>query len=320
MIKGTYIFYEDGKEIYRADNIITKFGKRFLASYIAGNATFNSKNIALGIASGTDYPLSASNSRLGFEFYSVPVSFGSIDIQPDGNGGYTYGVIYKTTLPQDVSGIIKEIGLYPGGTTSQNTYDSKFITDFDDNMSWIDSQGYNPEYKTTPTPRIGDNLLEWKFIEGSTVSTREFVSNILPINLNGYSPNDTVTVAFNRADSNSSKIRLKFYFTETQYFYHDISSLSGTGDRPIVEVQLSDILSTYSASPTSYNINKLGIEITRSNTALPAVIYFDGVRINDEDTFDANYGLISRALIDSPYLTKVNGRRVDIEYKLSLGF
>jgi len=30
MLKGTYIFYEDGKEICRQSNVITKFGKRFL--------------------------------------------------------------------------------------------------------------------------------------------------------------------------------------------------------------------------------------------------------------------------------------------------
>ena len=38
MIKGTYIFYENGKEISRHSNVITKFGKRFLANFIAGNS------------------------------------------------------------------------------------------------------------------------------------------------------------------------------------------------------------------------------------------------------------------------------------------
>jgi hypothetical protein len=32
MIKGTYIYYQDGKEIARSSNVITKFGKRFLTN------------------------------------------------------------------------------------------------------------------------------------------------------------------------------------------------------------------------------------------------------------------------------------------------
>jgi hypothetical protein len=38
MIRGTYVFYQDGKEICRSSNVITKFGKRFLTNFIAGSA------------------------------------------------------------------------------------------------------------------------------------------------------------------------------------------------------------------------------------------------------------------------------------------
>ena len=47
MLKGTYIFYENGKEICRSSNLITKFGKRFLTNFMAGNVSFNSKELAL---------------------------------------------------------------------------------------------------------------------------------------------------------------------------------------------------------------------------------------------------------------------------------
>ena len=47
MIKGEYIFYQDGKEIYRSPNLITKFGKRFITSYLAGNVSFNNKDLAI---------------------------------------------------------------------------------------------------------------------------------------------------------------------------------------------------------------------------------------------------------------------------------
>ena len=49
--------------------------------------------------------------------------------------------------------------------------------------------------------------------------------------------------------------------------------------------------------------------------------YFDGIRINDEDTFDPYFGLISRSVLTGGnILTKPSGRQVDIEYKLALEF
>ena len=59
--------------------MITKFGKRFLTSYIAGVSDFNGKDIALGIGS-TAVNASGNDTRLEFEFYRLPVSLGSFDI------------------------------------------------------------------------------------------------------------------------------------------------------------------------------------------------------------------------------------------------
>ncbi|NBP74789.1 MAG: hypothetical protein EBU61_01990 [Crocinitomicaceae bacterium] len=80
MMKGTYIFYENGKEIARHENIITKFGKRFITNYLAGNVQFNKKDIAIGIAGESTYAVADTNSRLGFEFYRLPVTLGTFDI------------------------------------------------------------------------------------------------------------------------------------------------------------------------------------------------------------------------------------------------
>ena len=94
MLKGTYIYYEDGKEIYRSSNVITKYGKRFLTSFLAGRDSFSSKSMAFGIDSTA---AADTDTRLGFEFYRVPVSFGSTDIQT-ANDTTTYAVVYKATM------------------------------------------------------------------------------------------------------------------------------------------------------------------------------------------------------------------------------
>jgi hypothetical protein len=99
--------------------MITKFGKRFIANLLAGNVSFANRDLAFGIGSTA---ASDIDTRLEFEFYRIPTSFGSIQIdQPDPEVNvFKYYVIYKCTLPQDVSGEIKEIALYPGTRTSIN--------------------------------------------------------------------------------------------------------------------------------------------------------------------------------------------------------
>ena len=45
MIKGTYVFYDGDKEIFRSENVVTQFGKRFITNFLAGNVNFNNKDI-----------------------------------------------------------------------------------------------------------------------------------------------------------------------------------------------------------------------------------------------------------------------------------
>lgn len=317
MIKGEYIFYQDGEEIYRSPNLITKFGKRFLTTYLAGNVSFSNKDLAIGIADGTDLAAADTNTRLGFEFYRLPVSFGSVDIQTV-SGTTTYSVVYKATVPQDVAGIIKEIGLYPGTRTSVNNYDSRFLSDFENNREWYDSSSNNPITVTSPTPRVGDTMVEHKFDTGDTSSTtKEFKYDIGQLDLSGYSVNDNLTLAYNRANTNSSQIRIKFYSSTSDYFYGDIAP-SGTGNK-IDTISMSDVFTNQTGTPDAASISTIGIQVTRTSAASAATIYLDGLRINDQDTFDPTFGLISRSVLGSS-ITKVAGRPIDIEYKITLGF
>lgn len=319
MITGEYIFYSDGLEVARSKNIITKFGKRFLTEHLAGMISFTYKDIAIGIANGTDFALADTNSRLGFEFYKSQVNFGSIDIQPDGDT-FSYSVVYKTTLPQDLVGTIKEIGLYPGGRVSRISYDSKFISTFENNLEWKDSDGYNPLLVDSVTPRVGNYVMKVGMPSGDTANTsKEYKLATGVFDLSGYSVNDSITLAFNKADSNASNIRVIFYSSPTDYFYGDmdISALS-TGDR-IVNLSLSDVFDNSSGTPDATNISFIGIEFTRASASSQSYVYLDAMRINDEDTFDPGFGMISRSVLSVP-IEKLAGRPIDIEYKITLGF
>jgi hypothetical protein len=92
---------------------------------------------------------------------------------------------------------------------------------------------------------------------------------------------------------------------------------AATGNQ-ISSVSMSSVFSNQVGTPDASEIATIGIEVTRTSAASDAIIYLDGLRINDEDTFDPTFGLISRSVLSA--ITKVAGRPLDIEYKISLGF
>jgi len=309
MIKGTYIIYEDGKEIYRSPNIITKFGKRYLTNLVAGNILDLNKDIAIGIDSTTP---TANDTRLGFEFYRLPVKLRSIDIQqdPEDNTIFYYSTVFKTTIPQDVSGTIKEIGLYPSTRTGTNSYDDKFLTDFANPLDWKDTTLSSPQVVTL-NPRIGDILL---MMTSQLNGFGEYKTDVT-LDISGYSINDTLTLAYRENDTALDYLQVRLYSSDTSYYYVQVEG-STAGDK-IAEIPLSDLFSNSVGTPNKSAINKIGIRIVPESGT--STVSLDGLRINDEDTFDPFYGLISRSVLSSPLL-KLNGRQVDIEYKLDLDF
>jgi len=308
--------------------MITKFGKRFLISYLSGNNSFLSKELALGIGS-TAPNAKGNDTKLEFEFYRLPVELSSFNILQtgvdiDGDPVFDYFITYKSTIPQDISGVISEIGLYPGDRTSFNNFDSKFITSFTNEFNWFSgstnptSQGNTIDSNGNYTflSKVSDSMIK---VDVTSGQTKEYINSLISDDISGYSINDTISIAYKKADNNVSKIRVKFYSSDLAYYYVDFTPESGTGDK-IQTLSLSNLFSNYTAAPNlpdPSSIIKIGVETTASggNTT----VYFDAIRINDEDTFDPTYGLISRSVLSTP-LIKKPGRPVDIEYKLQLEF
>jgi hypothetical protein len=251
-----------------------------------------------------------TNTRLGFEFYRAPVLFGSTDIQTL-NDTTTYSIVYKATIPQDVAGYITEVGLYPEYRASTSSYDSKFIADFDSQLDWT-----NTPLITTVDARIGQYLLG---MSSNGTSAKEYKTNIQAIDLSGYSVNDTLKLAYVKNDANLQNIIIKFYSSPADYYYVTVTPETGTGYKLSSDITLNNLFSNYStANVDPTNINQIGIVITPVSAQLTSVS-LDGLRINDEDTFDPNFGLISRSVLPTP-LVKLAGRQVDVEYRLDLGF
>jgi hypothetical protein len=380
MIKGTYIFYQDGREIFRSPNIVTKFGKRYFTRYLAGLIQNSAKDIAIGISdsktvssisgNGTlitytttvDHGLSVGNkvsiinvdpivynisdatiqtvpssttftitgietsayvsggnivsdvdTRLGFEVYRTPVLLGSSDIQIE-NEAATYSIVYKATIPQDLAGVISEIGLYPSERMSANNYDSKFIADFDKYFDWKDLNNYIPSTSSVGS-KFGGNVLT---MQSNGSSSNEYTS-AASLDIEGYSVQDTLSIAYYKSDINLNKITLKLYSSNSDYFYVDITPESGTGHKITSNIPLSSLFGNTVGSPVKSEISKIGIVIV-PNASTTTSVGLDALRINDEDTFDPVFGLLSRSILSTPYLTKMAGRQIDIEYRLDLDF
>jgi hypothetical protein len=300
MIKGTYIFYEDGKEIYRSANIITKFGKRFFTNFIAGNIESSDKDLAIGI-DGT--AATVDNTRLGFEFYRTPVNLSSTDIQT-ADSTTTYAVVYKATLPQDIVGTISEVGLYPSTRTSLNNFDSKFLTDFSSALDWVDASGFYLE-TVFENAKIGNSLLK--------LSTDEYTSSAF-LDFSGYSSLDTFRIAYYCNNTSAGTIKIRLYSSDIDYYEYAVNVSNTVGYKISSDISISSLLTVGDGSPDSSQIIKIGISKTGS-----ADVDIDAIRINDEDTFDPIFGLISRSVL-SPAVTKSAGRQIDIEYRLDLSF
>jgi hypothetical protein len=284
--------------------MITKFGKRFLTNFVAGNSSFSSKEMAIGIATGTEYALSDTNSRLGFEFYRVPIRVGGIDIDSSVSP-VKYTVIYSATLPTNIAGKINEIGIYSGQSYSRNLYESKFISNFELPYQWSPE----PELDQTNS-RVGDSSLTFT---SNAAAPKEYTYLLDSMDISGYNPLDTLSLSYKANDANLSSLKVRLYSSDTDYLEFTFTGHS-VGNN-IKNLNMSSGVSTGTFNPQS--VVKLGIIVTP--TTAQTSVSMDGLRINDEDTFDPEYGLIARSILDST-LIKVIGREAAIEFKLDLSF
>ena len=310
---GEYSFYEDNKEIYRSKNLLTKFGKRYITQYLAGQSNTNLKDIALGVGSTA---ATVNDTQLGFEFYKSPVSMSSIDIQTSPlTGVSTYGVVYKTTVPVDVAGIINEVGLFPAVSLSSTDYASNSISTFEDNQSWTDSTGAFAPTTTNPFPKIGTSYLS---IGAAASQTKEYFYNF-NIDVSGYSALDSLTLAYYQSDTNLDYVFIRMYDSSNRYYEIRYPGDLSVGYK-VKSLTLNNLYSSGygSGTPDQTSIVKISCGV-KAKVAGATAVLFDGMRINDEDSFRTDYGLISRSVLANP-ITKSLGKQMVIEYRIGLTF
>ncbi len=223
--------------------------------------------------------------------------------------------IDKTTIPVDVVGVINELGIFPSVSLSSTDYASNSISTFENNQSWTDSSGAYPSVLTTPTPRIGTYYLSM----GATASSSKEYFNNFNIDVSGYSALDSLTIAYRQSDLNLDYVFIRMYDSNNNYYEIRYAGDVSTGDK-IKSLTLNNLYSSGygSGSPDQTSIVKIGVGVKAKSTGSTTVL-FDGLRINDEDAFRTDYGLISRSVLSTP-IVKTLGKQMVIEYRIGLSF
>lgn len=294
--------------------MITKFGKRLITSYLANGLNFNQKDIAVGIGSQA---ATLNDTDLQFEFYRSPVNLGSTDIQTNtSTGATTYSVVYKTTLPTDIEGIISEIGIFPSAYLQNTNYSSKYISSFEDISSWFDSNGNQPTKVLTPTPKIGSSFFSVSALSGGSKS----YSIDTLFDISGYGVDDSISFAFYQSDLNLDYVYVRFYSSDYNYKEVRFAGESSIGHK-ILSLKLSSLFnSQFSSIEATDFSNIIKIEVgVKAKSSGPTTALLDGLRLNDDDKYNPQYGLISRSVLSTP-IVKLLGVEMDIEYKINLGF
>jgi hypothetical protein len=294
MITGYYVIKDGDKELCRSKNIITNIGKRHILNYLADKVTDRSRYIGIGIGSAS--PTSA-DYKLQFEINKYQVYTSTIDYSSN-------VIIMKAQLPLQLAATISELALFPGVSTSRAAED-RVITFFNNDASWTNGS-YISE---SANSKINNTSFQIESSNGSIVTA---ASTDIPFDVSGYSTDDSISIAFKQNDLNLQYIDISFSSSDTDYYKYRINGTSVIGHR-IVEVPLVDFFANPVGDPKD-SISKISITV-KANASTSTSVDFDGMRINDNDTYIQETGAISRAALINP-IVKEFGRILDLEYRL----
>lgn len=296
MIYGYYVIKDGERELARSNNLITTVGKRHILNYLANKLPDRNRYIGIGIGSTA---ANVADTKLEFEVNKYKVYTSYIDYS-------TSTIIMKAELPVQLSATISELGLFPGSAV-MNAYDSKFITFFNNDVVWS-----NGSYiEDSAASKINKTSFKITANSGATVLAK---SSNLSADMTGYSNDDSISIAFYENDTNLDYIELILYSSNNDYYTYRIEGAGAVGHR-IVQIPFSSIVTQINAtgSPT-LSVESFGLRV-KANSSTNTEVDFDGIRVNDNDTFVEENGIISRAILSTP-IQKEFGSLLDIEYRL----
>jgi hypothetical protein len=305
-LKGEYVFYKNGVEVYRSKNIITTKGKDSVIAYLSKQSYEYATKITLGVGTGTP---AVTDEFMGFEIFPVPVQFKTIDATQTPTQ-----IVFRATLPAVFKGVITEAGLASiggvllGGISDIND-NNDLIAVFDDTYeAWSTPANVvfvSNDLEGTPLLRIGDSGLQITASGGTITSTYDNISSYV----GSYTAGDKMKVAFNVASSVPTSVSIKFANDSSNYYTATIPAANMALGYNVKTIDFSSM--TVTGAPLIQNTTSISVSVASSSSS---VVTMDGIRFDEYSDLD-KATLVSRSLLATPLVVE-GGYPFDIEYRL----
>jgi hypothetical protein len=295
LLKGTYVFKKDGKEIGRSTNLITNNGRKTLLQYLSGIKSDWASSIAIGAISTTP---TLSDIELNFETARFPINLKTFKSAEGENPDL---LILRCTLPASMYANIYEVGAYPNNVdTNISNINNQIFTDFSDLTGWVTDEGstyitgYMPQVSSSP--RIGAFSVE---LAQSTV----FYNNTFSFNMNSYTDADNLQILAYNTVAGQVTITMTDVLNNSTSFVYNLD----TND----EYQ---VLSVPFSNDSQFLGTIRSISIATDSTA---VITIDAIKASITKELSTTDYIISKSVLDYP-IAKEYGTALDIEYYIQL--
>lgn len=239
-------------------------------------------------------------------------------------------LLLKASLDPSLVGTIYELGVYTSqGSTITGGFDGKILSKFDEGINvsgGLDTTIWS--YHSANSTSSASNSLVGSYninLNGSSGSVTSWLGALsapttpgsLQIDLTGYTRGDTIQLAFTPVANSTGTIVVTFYDDQPtpQTLVWTIPSTGYTSPTRYIATTTFNGANVVASSTFNYNVSAIGINVGTSGTAN---ISFDALRIDDTDTVDTTFGLVSRSVLSTP-ITKALGDSLDIQYELTLG-
>lgn len=271
--------------------------KRYMAGFVPSIA----QSVAFGIGTKAE---AADDNKLQFEVERSDIVLTSYDFIND-------RLVFKAPVADNFSGTIHEVALFSAQTNEvAGEFGSKLLTTFDSTTEdWANPTTAIESAFAAGTGRVGIDSLHQEPAAGGSVTD---ALTELFLDLSGHSAADKFLFAFNVNNANVSSINFKF-MTDASNFYQFNVGAQTTGYK-IVEAAKSTAVVT--GTPDWENITEMRVS-TFSTAGGSASVDFDAIRIDDVDTINPDYVMVSRELLSAPFV-KQEGKTQEIEFSLAV--
>jgi hypothetical protein len=281
--------------------MISTEGRVYIKRYLAGLVPSIGRSIAFGIGTSAE---STADTKLQFEVGRSEVTLTSYDFVNN-------KLIFKAPVDESFGGTIYEAALYSTSNSDlAGSFGSRILTAFEsDREDWADPSTAVVANYTTGNARIGGDSL---FHAPAASATETDALAQIFLDLSGYSAADRFVFAYNVGNAFTSNIKYRFLTDASNYYEFALGSQ--TSGYKITEQAKSAAVAT--GSPNWANITELRI-LTTSTAGGASAVDYDGIRIDDADTFDQEYVMVSREVLATPFV-KQEGRVQEIEFALDV--